>query len=238
MRFASRGVPVSGDGPHNGWMHPAPTASPPIRSRRGAIALLLALAVVGAACGESGFRYVGTSGDNVFLRVPADWTVFTPREMLEASGLEDGTYRWVVGFDAGPEPNIDRVLLNSAEFPEFPVVMSFVRGINPGERDGFSLGSIRNAQFQIDGFVSEGRGEFLNYGDDVTFDGGFHGARDKFRITFGVGARTSLTVDQIGVVDPTTNSLYYVAAWCTSPCFADQQSQIDQVLQSWTVEEK
>jgi hypothetical protein len=208
----------------------------PGRRTLAALAIAGALMLVATSCKSSGYTYVGSQGEHVFVRVPSAWHQYSPREMLEATGLGGGNYKWMVGFDSDPTPSIDRILLSSETFPEYPVVMTFVRQLNFGERDNFALSAIRNAQFPIDQLANNGQGEYLN-SEDATFPGGFHGERDKFRLDTGVGSRSSITVDQIGVTDQKTNMLWYIAAWCTSPCFEHQAGDIDRVLTSWTVEE-
>jgi hypothetical protein len=211
----------------------------PTRHRgRIVVGLLAVLALVGTSCKGSGYDYVGSQGDHVFLRVPDTWHQFSPREMEEATGLEGSAYDWIVGFDSGPDPSLSSVLVDTPnDFPEFPAVLTYVRSIGPNEGDGFSLGSIRNAKFSVDPLVQQGQAELINPYQSVVLPGGFHGERDKFRIVLGVSTKATLTVDQIGVVDPETSKLWFVAAWCTSPCFQHHEAEINRVLESWTVED-
>ena len=64
--------------------------------------------------------------------------------------------------------------------------------------------------------------------------GGFHGLRVEYNVPEGTDY---LTIDQIGVVDPQTSTLYLFAIGCEAHCYIDNQDAIDQIANSWTVKE-
>jgi hypothetical protein len=210
------------------------------RNGRVLLALATAAAVLLGACGGSGFRYVGSAEDSVFMKAPLEWTLFTPREMLEATGLESepegSRYRWMIGFDAAPEPRMENVI-DFTSFPEHPVVIAWVRDINFQEQDRFSLNSIRNERFTVDQLLSEGGGSLISQ-RNLLQEGGFHGEEDVFTIRNGVSPRASLTIRQLGLTNPSLDTLYFLQILCTSSCYNHNESQINQVADSWTVEEK
>ena len=69
---------------------------------------------------------------------------------------------------------------------------------------------------------------------DVVLPGGFHGLHLEYNVPEGTNY---LTVDQIGIVDPQTSTLYLFAIGCEAHCYIDNHRAIDQIASSWTVKE-
>src|SRR4051812_35603273 len=69
-----------------------PRGGAPRRRRLGRTlpALVVGLALLLSSCGGSDYRFVGSQGDHVFLKVPSSWASYNGDILLKAIGL-DGT---------------------------------------------------------------------------------------------------------------------------------------------------
>ena len=47
-----------------------------------------------------------------------------------------------------------------------------------------------------------------------------------------------LTINQTGLVDPSTRMLYLFVIGCEAHCYLAHQRTIDQIVKSWTVKER
>jgi hypothetical protein len=206
-------------------------------------ALLLGLLVLSVSCSNSGFLYVSSSDRNAYFKVPATWKYFDKRDILVASGqsLSAETNRqlpWLIAFDSDPEPSLDHVL-SLGDAPKYPVVEARIQKLTFQVRDQLSLAGIRNAIYPVDQLVQVNAAEVLNY-TDVTLPGGLHGNRITYDVipngVTGISSGGSvIRVEQMGVVDPSTNTLYVFVVRCESHCFQANKSLIDQIAESWTV---
>jgi hypothetical protein len=109
-----------------------------------------------------------------------------------------------------------------------------VRPLGDEERDTFSLATIRNALFDVDGSTAASPSVELIATSDVVLPGGYRGLHIEYNVPQGTDY---LTVNQIGVVDAETSTLYLFVIGCEAHCYLDHQDTIDQVAGSWTVKE-
>ena len=206
-----------------------------------ALALLLALAALAAtSCSGSGYEYIKDANSTAFFKIPSSWSVFDENQILDNSAIVASPQAkqafaqatWMVAFDGDQPPSPDNLFIfgNAANKP---TGFAQVRPLGQTERDTFSLSTIRNALFDVDGTQSGTPAEVLST-SDVVLPGGFHGLHIEFNVQ---QDQRFLTVNQIGVVDPATSTLYLFAIGCEAHCFLDNQSLIDQVAGSWTVKE-
>src|SRR5204862_4339719 len=83
-----------------------PTGGHPRRRPWIPLALLAGLSLLLSACGQSGYTFVGSTADHVFVKVPSDWQGYNESTILKAIGL-DGTpsaksFHWLAGYDGSP----------------------------------------------------------------------------------------------------------------------------------------
>ncbi len=204
-------------------------------------AILVGLSLVLSSCGGSGYTYVGSQGDHVFLKVPSSWASYSGDVILKAIGL-DGTpsaktFNWLAAFDAATKPTLGHVL---SGVPEQPVILAYVRQLSPQTRDQFSLASIRNARFPIDQLVNNDQGDVVSH-KDISLAGGLYGEQDVFDVTGGIGdisaANGALMVNQIGILDPGNHKLYLLVISCAATCYERNRNVIDEVARSYSVKE-
>lgn len=203
---------------------------------------MLCLAVLGTACGGRDYNYVGSASLNTFFRVPSTWTGYSQQDLLHliTAGADPGVserFKFLAGFDASPDPSIQRVV-HSASMSDHPVVVSWVEQLPEAVRDQVSLRSLRNTVFPVDQIANEGAGDILNY-DTFTLPGGVHGSRTQFVVTGRnpTADAPPLEFSQIVAVDANTNLMYLLSVHCSPLCFQRYRTAIQNVLDSWTVKE-
>jgi hypothetical protein len=216
------------------------TRLPGARSRR-ATTLVAAVALLAASCAGSGYRYVKDSSSTAIFKLPQAWRVFDEDQILTSTDIVASPQAkeafaaatWMVAFDADPSPSLDHLFIfaNAADDPNG---FAQVRPLGVEERDAFSLATIRNALFDVDGTQGGVQAELLS-SEDLILDDGYHGLHVVFNVQDG---DTFLTVNQVGLIDPATSTLYLFAIGCEAKCYLDHQGDIDEIAKSWTVKEK
>jgi hypothetical protein len=211
-------------------------------SRR--LAAALVVLAVSAGCAGSGYSYLSNREENLYFKVPDDWTVFTTKDLVE--GAEDGNTRtWVRGFAAGQRPTIDNVFTIMSELPRGYVE---VLRLEPDERDTIDLATLRGTNFgsdqatgePIDPLVYEqqhpdGPLTVLGYDDNVVLSHGPHGVHIRVAIAAD-GTNDAAIVDQTVLVDKATTKRYVLSIGCSAKCFKANKKVIQEVIESWTLE--
>lgn len=192
-----------------------------------------------AACSSS-YVYVENTDANTFFKVPKSWRLFDENDIFASnnSGLspqqEAATRRaiWLVAFDANPHPSVSHLL----QTERYPNGIARVSALSDEARDAFSFQLLRNLIFPIDQTLTQDPQAVEILGNqDLELKGGFRGSRIIFNIRRG---NDFLTINQTGIVDPATRSLYLFVIGCEAHCYLQNRSTIDQVVQSWTVTEQ
>jgi hypothetical protein len=196
-----------------------------------------------AACQPSDFKYVRNNEEGAYLRFPSDWHLFESDEVLahQFSHLTPGIREamrqqmWAVAFDADPQPDLAHVFVLD-EPDDYPVGFMRIRQLREAVRDQFSLSSLRNEFIPIDDILqaAPGRIEPLIQEDDLTTPEGLRGVRLRFNVSLDEGVST---YDQTAYVDAETRTVYLLTVGCTVECFEAHRSQIDQIIESWTIKE-
>jgi hypothetical protein len=203
----------------------------------GAVAAVLVLALLGAACSSTGYHYVKNSDDRTYFKVPDGWKLYDEDEVLKAAkdlsprqrDLERDT-SWQVVFDASPKPSLNHLGSPKAHHPNGIAV---VRELSFDDSDTLSLGSLRNLFFDVDSAVQNQLGELVTY-EPLEPDGGFHG----FHLVADLDTQSGgvVTLDQTTLVDQATSKVYILLVTCDAQCYEHNSDQIDRVVKSWTVE--
>jgi len=207
------------------------------------IAAAAAFALV--ACGTS-YQYVGSATLNNVFRVPDGWSGYGKYDLLKAAGINSdaaaaGRFKFLQGYDANPsDPSIIHVL-DTQKDTSYPVILAWVQQLGAANRDKFSLGSIRNALYQIDAHINDDTGDLLSYDGSLVLPGGLHGSKATYVITGPAPEANSypqpVEVSQVGVLNPSTNLFYYLSVRCSPQCFTQYHTTISEILNSWTVKE-
>jgi hypothetical protein len=201
-------------------------------------ASVVAAALVLAACGGSGYHYVKSSEDRTFFKVPDDWELYDNDTLLDAASSdlseeeldEVRATQWAAVFDAHPSPALAH-LANKA--PNYPVGRAIVQDLSPESADGISLMTLRNVFYDVDTKIEKDTGRVISY-EPVERNGGFHGSHLVVQLST---AKGDMVVNQIALLDQGTTKVYALAIACSVKCYDENESRIEQVMDSWTVEE-
>ncbi len=193
--------------------------------------------VIAAGCADSGFKYVKTSSENAYYKIPDDWQLFDKQQVIASTGAqlsaaEENGLRYLAIFDADPRPSLDHDLQTAA----FPFGVVRVRSLDIEERDTFSLQALRNEVIPIDEILDKelGEVEVVDGPHTITQKDGLRGTRIVYTVE---GTQNSFTVDQTGLVDPTTSLVYFFIVGCEADCYAANRRTITEIADSWTVKE-
>jgi hypothetical protein len=205
----------------------------------GAVAAVLVVAVVGAACSSSGYHYVKNSDDRTYFKVPDGWKLYGEDEVLSAYAKDlsprqreaERDTSWQVVFDANPKPSLSHLGNPKAQHPNGIAV---VRELSFDDADSLSIGSLRNLFYDVDTAVQNQMGEVVAY-EQLAPDGGFHG----FHLVADIDAQLGgvVTLDQTTLVDQATSKVYSLLITCDAQCYDDNAGLIERVVDSWTVQE-
>lgn len=197
--------------------------------------------VVLVGCAGSGFQYVSNPDLGVFFKLPAQWTVMDEDDLTEregrpsrrpfGSGGQDSL--WLVVFDAAPKPSLEHFL---DEGSTHPAGLAQARLLEPEERDGFSLASLRNEVIPLDDLAESSQGFRPLRQQDIELPDGTHGHRGVYLLSTRDGG--SYTYDQTALVDATVRTAYVLAIGCGTDCYERHRDVIDTVVSSWTIKEQ
>ncbi len=193
-----------------------------------------------ASCAGSGFEFASSADGQAYFRVPADWHVYGTAAMLRAQGLHspgaESEIKWMVGYDSAAHPSIQHVL---SPVTDAPIVFAFQRDLSAAERDGLSLGAMRDLLYNLDQGVQQGTVSIVSANEDLSYGKTFFGSRYVFDIVLHAGnASKAVRVEQTSVVDAGLHHLYWQEVACTADCFVANQHLIDQIVSSWTVKQR
>ena len=214
------------------------------RGRAIVFTALGALSIVLSGCLSSSFAYFShrSHGTVLYFKLPAKWTIFTAKQLVEASNgplsqtqinqIEQG--QWEMSFSAAPHPSSKQLIVENSSYPNGLV---FAKQLSTNDRDGLSYASIRAEILGQDPLSSSSTSPFnvLNY-NEFTRAGGYRGSRLVTNISDAHGLIE--TFAQVVAVDPKTNFIYGLGIACRASCWGPNSGLINQVLNAWNVKEQ
>jgi hypothetical protein len=210
--------------------------------RGAAIATIAAIAVTAfSACTGSGYSYVKSSSTRTYFKVPGRWRLYSRDDIIQLQGADllpksfKQTFPFFVVFDGSPNPSIRHDLSTATS----PFGLARVRKLSLSEHDSFSLQSLRNEIIKIDDLLSNDASsvEVVAPPKAIVLKHGVHGTRLMYTVHPTDGS-DSFTVEQIGMTDPTANTVWFLILGCQVKCFSAHRREIDTVVNSWTIQEK
>lgn len=197
-----------------------------------------------AACGGSGYDYVSKRDDGVHFKVPTDWAVFDEEQLFtslqgQTDPLDLARARartWFRGFDSSEPPDLTNVFAKSTDDPHgFARVQELPREM----QESINLSSLRGVYLGEDPVKvkrddPEGSVEVLRH-EDIALDGGEQGVRMLLAVDTEEGIAV---VDQTALLNATNSKLYLFVVGCSEACYLENQSTIEEVADSWTIEER
>lgn len=190
--------------------------------------LLIGLAT---ACGGTGYRYVESRSNGAYFKIPEAWHLFGRDDIIDPNSAAAKVTPFITAFDGAPQPS-GKHYLDS----DHPFGLAQVRLLTDAERDSFSLASLRNLLVDFDATINAdpSKVDLLAAPKAITLSDGTRGSR----LVYTVHADTkSFSVDQIGLVDPTTRKVYFFIIGCAASCFQANRATITEIADSWTIKE-
>ena len=199
----------------------------------GGCAVLLGVIVTGCAAPQ--YTYVANSGASTYFKVPHSWHKISDSALQKEAGSSGAG--WLVAYEAGTRPA-------ASDYQSFgtsqPFVFAQVGQLTSTASSALSYDSLRdiilpvtstarqNAQAQ--GVPLTG---FTQIRDQVLTPGqGVHGVRETFDYTYGGIADT---FDVVALTNADQTELYLLVLHCTTTCYSNDQTAINDVMASFTV---
>lgn len=214
---------------------------------------LLALALGAAACSADN-GYVENADDSMFLRLPNDWVTYDEDEiyaeplstafdaMSTLDIIREVNTNWVVGFGAEDLERPSAALSMAAGAPVgFMAVVQLIgpvrEGFNVVDQRSFGWPPLTTGQLldPVAAYRDNPRGpvEVFAYEE---FEVPGRGSGTRVRAGFD-DAADSVIRDITVVVDPLTTELYILSIGCYAQCFLANADAIDDIVESFTLEE-
>jgi hypothetical protein len=204
----------------------------------GGCALLLGVALSGCAAPQ--FTYVANSGANTYFKVPYGWHKISDSslssELQTVTGSSGGG--WKVAYEAGHKPT-------AGDFLSFGTVQPFVFAevgqLSSTASNALSYDTLRDfflpvtstarqnaaaSGFPLTGF-KQIRDQMLTLGQGV------HGVRETFDYAYTSGITD--TFDEVALTNADQTVVYLLVLHCTTGCYSNDQTQINDVMSSFTI---
>jgi hypothetical protein len=208
-----------------------------IKGLVGGCALLLGVTVTVSGCGAPKYTYVANSGESTYFKVPNNWHKIG-NSALAAELQSSGSSAWMVAYEAGTKPTAGDFA--SAKIT-VPFVFAEVGQLSSSASSELSYDALRDIFLPVtasarSNAAAQGTGlsGFKQIRDDVlTLGKGVHGVRETFNYSFNGGV--SDTFDQIALTNADQTVVYLLLLHCTTSCYSHDQTQINDVMSSFTV---
>jgi len=204
----------------------------------GGCALLLGVTLTG--CVAPQYTYVANSGADTYFKVPYGWHKISDSSLLTelkaATGGSGGS--WNVAYEAGKDPTASDFLSFGSDQPfvfgeVIPLSSSASAGLSyDGLRDSFlPVTSTARTTAAEEGYPIS---DFKQLRDQtLSLAQGVHGVRETFDYTF-TGGITD-TFDEIALTNADQTEVYLLVLHCTTSCYSHDQTQINDVMSSFTI---
>ena len=204
----------------------------------GGCALLLGVTLSGCAAPQ--FTYVANSGTNTYFKVPYGWHKISDSSLSSELQTETGSSGggWQVAYEAGHKPTAgDFLSFGTAQ----PFVFAEVGQLSSTASNALSYDTLRDfflpvtstarqnaasSGFPLTGF-KQIRDQMLTLGQGV------HGVRETFNYTY-TGGITD-TFDEVALTNADQTVVYLLVLHCTTSCYSKDQTQINDVMSSFTI---
>jgi hypothetical protein len=206
----------------------------------GGCALLLGISVSG--CAPPQYTEVSDPGQAVDFEIPHGWHQVSGPSLvsqLKADGI-NALGAWQVAYEAAPEPA-------AADFLAFgntqPFVFAETGTLTSAASAELSYDALRDFFLPVTSTARKSESAqpgnaltgFRQIRDQVLTPGnGVHGVRETFDYTF-TGTGEADTFDEITLTNAQQTQVYFLVLHCTIRCYSTDQTQINDVMSSFTV---
>lgn len=204
----------------------------------GAIALGAAL----ASCAAPSYSYIADSNAHTYFKVPYGWQQISASQMCNAiaKGNTSGCMSsWLTAYEPGSKPAASDFLSLTLSKPfVFAEVTPYDASSNGALTDDtlrdFYLPVTASARSSYESEYGVQLTGFKSLRDEtLTLPGGFHGVRETF--DFGFPGTTTDTFDEVALADSAGDTVYFIVAHCTTTCYSQHHTAINDVISSFTV---
>ena len=205
-----------------------------IKGLVGGCAVLLGVAVTGCAAPQ--YTYVANSNANTYFKVPHGWHEIGASALQHELNQSGGSSSaWTVAYEAGSSPDAKDLFSFDATQP---FVFAEVGDLNSTASQELSYDSLKDLFLPVS---SEARQQesssqlsnFKSLRDQTLTPGqGVHGVRETFDYTDG---SVTDTFDEVALTNADQTVLYVLFLHCTSSCYQNDQTEINDVMSSFTV---
>ena len=217
-------------------------ASKAHRVRQGLVGgcAILLLGVVLSGCLAPQYTYVANSSTSTYFKVPNGWHKISDEslsnELKTTTGGSGGA--WTVAYEAGLKPTAGDFLSFGTSHP---FVFAEVGQLNTQASNSLSYDTLRdfflpvtatarqNASAQ--GFPLTGFKQIRD--QTLALSQGVHGVRETYNYTF-TGGITD-TFDEVALTNADQTVVYLLVLHCTSSCYSSDQTEINDVMSSFTI---
>jgi len=201
----------------------------------GGCAILLGVALTGCAAPQ--YTYVANSGTNTYFKVPYGWHAISASALKTVTGNSAG---WAVAYEAGSKPAASDFL--SFETTQ-PFVFAEVATLNSTASSEMSYNMLRDSVLPVTSSARQTASSqagypltgFAQLRDQVLTPGqGVHGVRETYKYTYTAGGITD-TFDEIALTNADQTVVYLLVLHCTTSCYSNDQTEINDVMSSFTI---
>jgi hypothetical protein len=204
----------------------------------GGCALLLGVTLSG--CGAPQYTYVANSSESTYFKVPHGWHQINGNALQHAMeqvfGGSPGA-GWQIAYEAGSDPTAsDFLSFGSSQ----PFVFAEIGTLNPTASQEVSYDWLRDFFLPVTSTArqNEPQGfpltDFKQIRDENLTPGlGVHGVRETFDYTLEGGLTD--TFDEIALTNAEQTVVYFLVLHCTTSCYSNDQTEINDVMSSFTV---
>ena len=227
-----------------------------------AVAGVVALSLGLAACGGSSYRYIKSSDDSAYFKVPTKWTAYNTRDLVLAEAqvneqlgkpqsVDDmrmnAALNWRMGFDSSPNPSPINVVV---AYSDKLVVDVRVRQLLPDERQSVTVDHLRNLIIPVDQLAQQqaeadqGKPPQLSINKDfevrvnqeIAKPGGYHGLQTIVNVRAPDPDNRVFVFNQIALLDANNTKLYVLSIHCETICYAQNQGTVQKIVDSFTLQ--
>jgi hypothetical protein len=203
----------------------------------GGCALLLGATLTLTGCIAPQFTYIANSGTNTYFKVPFGWHKISDASLSNELKAANSGGGWTTAYEAGHKPKAtDFLSFGTAQ----PFVFAEVGQLNSTASGQMSDDSLRDFFFpvtpaarqsaQAQGFPLTGFRQLRD--QTLKLSQGVHGVRETFDYAY---RGTSDTFDVVALTNAKQTVVYLLVAHCTTACYSNDKSEINDVMSSFTI---
>jgi hypothetical protein len=203
----------------------------------GGCVLLLGVILTVSGCAAPQFTYVANSNQGTYFKVPSGWHKIADKALAAELQAQGGNGDWMVAYESGTKPAATD--FGSVRVTQ-PFVFADVGTLNPTASSELSYNALRDIILPVTATArtnAAAQGSALSgfkqlRDETLTLAQGVHGVRETYQYTFG---GVTDTFDQIALTNADQTALYLLYLHCTDKCYNQDQSEINEVMSSFTV---